>query len=632
MAASALKKASNAASPSSTTVFRDAELVAAAMAFAVAARLRPATLAVLVCFVLAALIYGARSRFRDSRSAAFGKLAIVCLLVLVVGARSSSRLRDLSVDSGPISFRATLRTDPISANGASSVIADVGGDRYRFLARGLPGAAIRGLQAGDVMEGRGSIRLVSKRSWRVAKHLVADVDVRSIDRTAKGTLLVRSTNGLRDALLASADHFAPTDRALFAGFVLGDARDQPVWVTDEFRAAGLTHLLVVSGQNVAFVLAVLQPVLVRLRRRWRFVATLAVLALFAMVTRFEPSVQRAGVMAALSCGALSVGRPQGTLRILAVTVCVLLIFDPLLAWSVGFGLSVGACAGLAIVTPRLVPFLRGPKFLREPLATTIGAQVGASVVMVPIFGGLPVVSVLANLLALPAAEPIMSWGIAVGLPAGFAGRFIGDWPARLAHVPTQLCLNWVRFVARTCAQIPLGTISMMHVGFAAMLATAWRLRVRRSARVMICVLGLLVPASIDWFTAPRSSGAGIAVADAATGLGADGRVVRRLDVLVVDHGAYVFDVLEGLRRERIRTIDLVVIRSGGRPQRDLVRAIRARHTIGAVLVANRSFAGSVRPVLVANPGMVVQAGRSVVEVESVDGGRLNLRFAAAGLG
>jgi competence protein ComEC len=483
------------------------------------------------------------------------------------------------------------------------------------------------MSAGNTVAGEGSLRAVRERSWRIAKHLVADIEVRELHKTSAGNYLNRFANGIRSKLLGSSAHFGSTDRALFAGFVLGDARDQSVWVTDEFRAAGLTHLLVVSGQNVAFVLAVARPLLQRLRRRRRFAATLAILFVFAIVTRFEPSVQRAAVMAAFSSGALTIGRPQRSLRILALTVCALCFYDPLLAWSVGFGLSVGACAGLAILTPRLESILRGPTWLRTPLATTIGAQCGASLVMIPIFGGVPVVSILANLLALPAAEPVMSWGIAVGLPTGVASRFLGSTPARIAHLPTEACLWWVRSVARVCAQLPLGEFSLTHLVGAVVIALL--LRSGRSTRV-VGVLGVLtfcVPLFRDWVRRPST--VELTVARSATAWGVRGSAVRSADVLIVDYGASAIDVLEGLRHQRIGAVNLVVVRSGGRPQRDVVTAIAARREVGAVLVASRAFAGSVRPLVEARPGTVVESGRHLVLVETVEGGRLSVRVVPA---
>jgi competence protein ComEC len=78
---------------------------------------------------------------------------------------------------------------------------------------------------------------------------------------------------------------------------------------------------------------------------------------------------------------------------------------------------------------------------------------------VPAFGGLPVAAVPANLLAAPVAGPIMMWGMAAGLVAGWAGPTV----ARLIHLPTDLMIRWVAGVAHRGAAMPLGHLRAGHV-------------------------------------------------------------------------------------------------------------------------------------------------------------------------
>jgi competence protein ComEC len=603
--------------------FRDFEVVGSAAIFVVAARVHRSSWVLTVGLLLTVgLTLALRNRLGAKIVSALIKILLVAFVAVLVSARANAMLKAFKTEGGPITFTGTLRSDPAVGNGATTAVIEVGSRRYRLSGRGFPGASLRRLSAGHVVTGTGSVRVMPKRSWRIAKHLVGDLEMKELRQTSKGSSIGRLANNVRATLLASSAHFGRTDRALFAGFVLGDARDQPVWVTDEFRAAGLTHLLVVSGQNVAFVLAIARPLLNRLRRRRRLLLTFAILFLFAVVTRFEPSVQRAAVMAALSSGALTFGRPQRSLRILALTVCVLCIYDPMLAWSVGFGLSVGACSGLAILTPKLESVLRGPSWIRTPLATTLGAQCGASLVMVPIFGGVPVVSIIANLLALPAAEPVMSWGIAAGLPAGVLGRFVGSGPARIVHLPTEVCLWWVRSVARVCSQLPLGQFSMVHLFGGGVVILLLRRGTSTRIVTFISLLTFAFPAIWTW-TRP-SSLLEVSVGRSATAWGVRGAAVRTVDVLILDYGSSAIDVLEGLRRNRIGAIDLVVVRSGGRLQRDVITAIAARRDVGAVLSASRAFAGSVRPLVEARPGTVVKSGRHLVVIDAVEGGRLGL--------
>ena len=92
-----------------------------------------------------------------------------------------------------------------------------------------------------------------------------------------------------------------------------------------------------------------RPVLTRLRWRARLPATLAVLGGFALLVRFEPSVLRAGGHGRGGHLAAALGRPAAGIRILGLAVTALVLVDPLLVRSVGFGLSVGASAAILVL-------------------------------------------------------------------------------------------------------------------------------------------------------------------------------------------------------------------------------------------------------------------------------------------
>ena len=209
-----------------------------------------------------------------------------------------------------------------------------------------------------------------------------------------------------------------------------------------FRASGLSHLTAVSGQNVAFVLAAAGPLLRVLRPWWRWAVTLALIGWFVSLTRFEPSIVRAGAMAMLSATAFVLGRERSPARLLAVAVVVLLLVDPLLVGSVGFWLSVGATAGVATVGPWLAARLGwlGPMAL--PVGVTLGAQVGVVVPAVLVFGRLPLVSVPANLLAVPVAGFVMLYGLPAGLVAGWVPAV-----APVVMFPCRVGVRWVDTVA-----------------------------------------------------------------------------------------------------------------------------------------------------------------------------------------
>ena len=186
--------------------------------------------------------------------------------------------------------------------------------------------------------------------------------------------------------------------------VYGDDRNQSPRLYDDFRAAGLGHLLVVSGQNVAFVLALASPLVTRTRPGVRLVVLVALLAVFAVLTRFEPSVLRAVTMAGVAVVSAALGRPETGRRTLAWAVAAVVMADPFLVRVLAFQLSVCATCGLLWITPALAEKLPGPRPLRLAVATTAGAQLAVMPLLVAVFGTVPLASLPPMLL--PGPRPL----------------------------------------------------------------------------------------------------------------------------------------------------------------------------------------------------------------------------------
>ena len=188
-----------------------------------------------------------------------------------------------------------LVDDPVRLDGGGvRVVVATGGRRLEAVAYGAAGARLEPRLAGERVELSGATSpLGPGRDWLVARRVVGRLAVDEVRSWEAGASVSRAANGLRRTLERGAAHLPDRTRSLLLGVVLGDDRAQPAEVADDFRAAGLTHLQAVSGQNVAFVLVLLGPLLSRLRWSLRLPVTLAAVAFFCLLVRFEPSV-RAG--------------------------------------------------------------------------------------------------------------------------------------------------------------------------------------------------------------------------------------------------------------------------------------------------------------------------------------------------
>ncbi len=346
----------------------------------------------------------------------------------------------------------TLVDDPRPIGPGVAVTVRWQGRRLEARAFGRPAASLRARAAGDVVLIDGEIGPLPARARAraVPRHVAGELDVRLVRDWRPGPVVAEAANRVRRALAHGTRTLPAVEASLVRGFVIGDDRDQPAWLVAAFRDSGLAHLTAVSGQNVAFLLVVLGPLLRRLGLRARWLVTVGVVVWFAVVTRAEPSVLRACAMAGLAATARYADRPADPLRVLALAVAALTLVDPLLVHAAGWWLSVGATTGLAVLTTPFASRLPGPSWLVEPLAATLAAQLGVLPVQLVVFGTMPLLSVPANLLAGPAAGLVMVWGLPAGIAAGLGPR----WLAGALQLPTLALVRWVELVAVVTARAP----------------------------------------------------------------------------------------------------------------------------------------------------------------------------------
>ncbi|HVL07029.1 MAG TPA: hypothetical protein VM388_13650 [Acidimicrobiales bacterium] len=174
----------------------------------------------------------------------------VALAASALGARSWEGLRPPAL--GPWSGVATLVGDPKTVAGALRADVRIGGKRVEAWARGPAARALRDRLSGERVQLQGRLSPVPPhaRQRLARRHIAARMTVSGASVESAGDVPSRLANGLRRTLLRGAAVLEPGSRALYSGFILGDDRDQRPEVTDDFRASGLSHLLVVSGDIV----------------------------------------------------------------------------------------------------------------------------------------------------------------------------------------------------------------------------------------------------------------------------------------------------------------------------------------------------------------------------------------------
>ncbi len=496
------------------------------------------------------------------------------LLSACLGARAWQG--DRPVAPGPFASTATLVDDPQDVAGA--VVAEVRaqGHHFEVWAHGRWASVLADREAGQRIRVQGRVApRPPGDDLDARRHVVGVVTPDQLTAVAGDGPVVAGVNALRGVLLAGARPLSSDQRSLYGGFVLGDVRGQSPVVADDFRGSGLSHLLVVSGENVAFVVAAAGPLLRRMGPRARWVATVLVLVVFAALTRFEPSVLRATAMALIGVTAWSLGRRASGLRILGLAVTALVLIDPMLVGVAGFQLSVAASAGILVAARPLAEQLPLPGWLARPAAVTLAAQVAVSPILIAFYGGLPVATLPANLLAEPAAGLLMGWGMTVGALAGLVGGRL----ATVVQLPAGALVWWVEAVARWGAAAPMGQIG--PVGLALGAATAWvAVHAGRAGRARLARAGWLGLVGVLAWPALGLAALGTASpAQVALGRSGElwtGRGAGRPAVLVLGARPQARDLLDGLRRAGVDRLDLVVVPTGSVTSLEVVAQVARR--------------------------------------------------------
>jgi competence protein ComEC len=377
--------------------------------------------------------------------------ASLLILIFVFGAINSQRATNdfADVRLGEYEGYATVMSDPQNIGAATRTALEIEGDRFIVHTYGRPAWRLAGAKVGEQVFVRGlreSFARGTESRW-MAQHIKGKFRLESVgEQRLVASPILRSVQRVRDLVQLGSDSFEFNDRALFTGLVIGDDTRQSESMIDAFRKSGLAHLVAVSGQNVSFVLAALSPLLSRLKNRLRIIATLGVLAWFVLITRVEPSVVRAATMAGLAFLSVTFGRPTRTMRLIALTVLLAVIVDPLLAWS---------------VAAPLAQIIRRPKWLAQLIGATVAAQLGVMPVVILIFGLPSVTGIIANVLAVPIAGLVMLVGLPMSLFSALISNFglgeIGD----LVMLPIQVGVRWVWWVAEIFAHLRFeGTLNL----------------------------------------------------------------------------------------------------------------------------------------------------------------------------
>jgi competence protein ComEC len=299
-----------------------------------------------------------------------------------------------------------------------------------------------------------------------------------VGRTSGPTEMVA---GARGVLLRGLGRVVPEpEAALGAGILLGVRASISPEINEAFTRAGLTHVIAISGWNIAIVVAVIaalaRPLARRPGGRWT-TASIAVSAVagYVVLVGASPSVVRAALMAGCMLVARLGGSRAHAASALELAALLMLVIAPAVLWDVGFQLSLLATAGLiwfgAPVERRLA---RWPAWIREPVALTLAAQLTTLPVILVNFERLSLVAPIANVLVVPIVPLAMLFSAIASLFGVLDGAVhlpaVGDALAWFTGGAAWLVLRAMIAIGSAAGSLPLAAVD---VSLPPPVAAAW---------------------------------------------------------------------------------------------------------------------------------------------------------------
>lgn len=304
------------------------------------------------------------------------------------------------------------------------------------------------LTYGDVVALAGALKMIEgKSAGYYAKEGIGAIMSfpKKLEITARdeGSKVKSTLFAVRDYVRSSFEKVLPPEEAtLMTGLVIGKSSGFSKEFSEKLKITGTTHLVALSGYNIAMIIEMLLMLfgLFLMRKYAVWLCILAVIG-FVVMTGAEASVVRAAIMAAIIIFAERSQRTYSIRNAVAFTALAMVLVNPrVLAFDIGFQLSFAALLGIVYLKPAIetlfkVDTVKNPGALRwrENLFTTIAAQLAVLPILITNFGFITPLSIITNVLLLSFIPATMILGVLIILSSLVSSSlaFLFALPARL---------------------------------------------------------------------------------------------------------------------------------------------------------------------------------------------------------
>jgi len=302
---------------------------------------------------------------------------------------------------------------------------------------------------GDNIDMQGTLQLPAEasnfgafdyRAYLQRQYIQWQFSIKSLDHVQVTTnlhwgilRLLRVNDQFRDMMAEKLAQIFPANQAGYMqSLLIGLRVSLDPQQFQQFSDLGLTHLLAISGMQIAVFCSVLLWIFRKLRitRETSCAMVIVLLPCYILVTGSQPSVARAGLIAMIALFAARKSQFKNILTLLCLVGLLMLIWNPYLLLDISFQLSFAVTYGIIVGVPWIKKLLpQRNKRINSGLALMIVAQWISFPLTIYYFNQFSLLSWVANLIFVPFISFIVTPLGTIALLASFVSSTFGHWIA-----------------------------------------------------------------------------------------------------------------------------------------------------------------------------------------------------------
>ena len=439
--------------------------------------------------------------------------------------------------------------------------------------------------------------LASKEIYKIIE--VNEESIRKCENELNALFLIKTKflsimSKVRESMQLSLENTMGEEYSAVAiGILTGDTSNISKNDMNNYRDAGISHIMAVSGMHIGFIQSISSKLFSRksLGNSKRNILCIISLFLYAGIAGFSPSVMRAMLQTSYMLVAKILKRPADKTNSLCISCTLQLIDNPYILYSSGFVLSYCAAASINFIKPVLCKRIFFFGRLPDWLGTGISVNIGMLPIMIYYFNSFSPIGIIATFFAGKLACGICICGLLTWLlyllpfcqiltliPASL-NVFITEVMNKISHVGSGLPAP---FGAMVVPQMDNFVMASYYLILIFIFSKVFR-RVIKNRKIIMCIVAL----SFTFIYFSHTGDTQILFFDVGQGLS----VMVKTDGLcgLVDTGEGDVDVGNLLLKQGVGKLDFILITHGHSDHTGGIENVLETHNVGCIFVPDNKF-------------------------------------------